>query len=506
MRSKKALVDTISSILYELVFAICGMILPRLILEAFGSSYNGITSSITQFLSYMSLLVSGIGAVSRAALYKPLADKDNVGISAVFNATDRFMKRSALIFLGSLFAMAALYPIFVSYEFDWLFSFTLVLILGAGTVVQYFFGSTAMMVLQSDQKMYIVSTIRIGTTILNTLLAFVLIKLGCGIHMVKLGSAFAFSLNPIIANIYVRRHYKIDKKVPPNLEKIRQRWDAFWQAVAHFVHNNVPVVVLTVFADIKEVSVFTVYNYVVANIRQVLVSFVSSFGAAFGNMLAKEEYDLARKNLRAFEMIIFNLVSIVYTTMGIMILPFVSIYTSGITDVEYIRPTFALIATVAGAVSCFRIPYHCVVEAAGHFKQTRNGAFVEAMLNIVVSIVLVLKIGLVGVAIGTLVATVFRSVQYSTHVSKHIIKRSNKFFWIHILVTIVISAATVAISQLIFTFETPNYLYWAGKSVLVVLTAAILTLVTDMLFFKKDTMYMVEKIKLLIFKKKLTVK
>ena len=502
MRSKKALIDTISSIMYELVFAICGMILPRLILEAFGSSYNGITSSITQFLSYMSLLVAGIGAVSRAALYKPLADKDNTAISAVFNATDRFMKRSALIFLGSLFIMAALYPVFVSYEFDWLFSFALVLILGASTVVQYFFGSTAMMILQADQKMYIVSSIKIATTILNTILAFVLIKLGCGIHLVKLGSAFAFSLNPLIANIYVRRKYKIDKTVAPNLEKIKQRWDAFWQAVAHFVHNNAPVMVLTVFADIKEVSVFTVYNYVVANIRQVLVSFVSSFGAAFGNMLAKEELDLAKKNLRAFEMIIFNLVSVVYTTMGIMILPFVSIYTNGITDVEYSRPLFALIATIAGAASCFRIPYHCVVEAAGHFKQTRNGAFVEAILNIVISVVLVLKIGLVGVAIGTLVATIFRSVQYSTHVSKHIIKRNNIVFWVHIAITAVIAAVTTVISSLLFTFATPNYLYWAAKSVLVVLTSGALTLITDLVFFKKDTIYMIDKVKLLVFKKK----
>lgn len=502
MRSKKALIDTVSSILYEIVFAICGMILPRLILEAFGSSYNGITSSITQFLSYMSLLVSGIGAVSRAALYKPLADKDTVAISAVFNATDRFMKRSAMIFLASLFVMAILYPALVSYEFDWMFSFTLVLILGASTVVQYFFGSTAMMILQADQKMYIVASIRIITTILNTLLAFVFIKLGCGIHLVKLGSAVAFSLNPIIANIYVRKKYKIDKKVPPNIEKIKQRWDAFWQEVAHFIHNNAPVMVLTIFADIKDVSVYTVYNYVVANIRHVLVSFVSSFGAAFGNMLARNEYELAKKNLRSFEIIIFNLVSVIYTTMGIMILPFVSIYTSGITDVEYLRPIFALVATVAGAVSCFRIPYHCVVEAAGHFKQTRNGAFIEAILNVIISVILVLKIGLVGVAVGTLVATIFRSIQYSTHVSKHIIKRSNKVFWGHIVITAIIAVVTTIISNAFFTFATLNYLYWAVKSVLVVLTSGALTIVTDFLFFKNDTLYMLEKVKTLLFKKK----
>ena len=77
MRSKKALINSISSLLSQLVTIICGFVLPRLILSQFGSSYNGITSSITQFLNCVILLRAGVGGVTRAALYKPLADGDN---------------------------------------------------------------------------------------------------------------------------------------------------------------------------------------------------------------------------------------------------------------------------------------------------------------------------------------------------------------------------------------------------------------------------------------------
>ena len=55
MRTKKAVINTMTSIIAEIVSIICGLILPRLILGAFGSSYNGITSSITQFLSCIGL-------------------------------------------------------------------------------------------------------------------------------------------------------------------------------------------------------------------------------------------------------------------------------------------------------------------------------------------------------------------------------------------------------------------------------------------------------------------
>ena len=126
MRSKKAILNTIAGLSYELVAIICGFILPRLILSAFGSGYNGITSSITQFLGYVSLMKAGIGGVTKAALYKPLAENNVYEMSGIVNATDKFMKRVASIFSISLLLFASIYPIFVRDDFDWLFTFTLV--------------------------------------------------------------------------------------------------------------------------------------------------------------------------------------------------------------------------------------------------------------------------------------------------------------------------------------------------------------------------------------------
>ncbi len=97
MRSQKALKNMVVTMGYQLVAVICGLIVPRLILSHFGSSYNGITSSITQFLSCVALLRAGVFGVTRAALYKPLAEKNLTEISAIVNATERFMRRIATI-------------------------------------------------------------------------------------------------------------------------------------------------------------------------------------------------------------------------------------------------------------------------------------------------------------------------------------------------------------------------------------------------------------------------
>ena len=83
-RGKKLALNTITSLGLQVVSVICGFILPRLILESFGSDVNGLVNSITQFLGVITLLDLGVGAVVQSALYKPLADNNTNMISKIY--------------------------------------------------------------------------------------------------------------------------------------------------------------------------------------------------------------------------------------------------------------------------------------------------------------------------------------------------------------------------------------------------------------------------------------
>lgn len=502
MRSRKALINTIAGLSYELVAVICGFILPRLILMGFGSAYNGVTSSITQFLGYVTLMKAGIGGVTKAALYKPLADKDTKAISAVVNATDRFLKRVATIFVVSLVVFACIFPYFVRENFEWFFTFTLVLILGISTFAQYFFGLTYQLVLYSDQRQCVVSIIHIITTILNTLLAAILIKTGATIHIVKLGSAVVFALNPFIVNIYTKYKYKIDKTVAPNNDAIKDRWDCFGLQVANFANANTDLFILTVFTNVYEVSVYTVYHMVTSGIRQILNTFVNGMGAAFGNMFAKKETKIIYQNMLLYEELVFAMANFLFSVTLVMIVSFAQLYTEGIRDVDYVRYSFAYILVIAILFTVYRIPYQSIVEAVGHFKQTRNGAFFEAALNIIVSLILVNYCGLVGVAIGTLCAGVFRTFQYGIYVSKFVVPRS---IWI-LIKRIILSAVTFALVIFIsslFDFTRPsNYLIWVLQSIAVCVVSAIVTISVELLFYRNDLKLMLLKIRGALIRKK----
>ena len=499
-RTKNILLSVGAGFLYEIVSLLCGLISQRLILESYGSAYNGITQSITQFISYIELMKAGIGGVAMTALYKPLAENNKQEISEVLASTQKFMKRIAFIFVLFVIGVAIIYPTFIVKDFDWWFTASLILIISISTFVQYYLGFTYQTLIEADQKGYLIIYMQIITTILNTIISIVLIRANASIHVVKLGSALAHIVSPIFFNIYVHKHYDIDDNVKPSSDKIPQRWDAAAHEVAAFINSNTAITVVTIFAGVIEVSVYSIYYYVIANMKKIVTKFSGGFASAFGNMYAKQEYDLMRKNLGLFELIIYSLVSVLYPVALALIVPFVMLYTSGITDVNYSRPLFAIMLTLASIFNCFRIPYRTVVIAIGHYKQTKNGAIMEAVINVVVSVLCTIRFGLIGVAIGSFCAMATRSYQFARYLSKEVLDRSMSYYFKHVIISLGILLVVNLIAR-IYVVNIHTWFDWFIYAAITTLLSGGLTLLTDFIFYKEDMMNLISRMKRIITRK-----
>lgn len=483
-RIKKSLRNTIFELLFEIVSVICAFILPRLILSNLGSNYNGITQSISQFLGCIALLKSGIGSVTRTALYKPLAENDNNGISAVVNATDRFMKKIAIIFAIAVLSFSAVYPLFVINDFNYLFSFSLVLILAFSNFAQYFFGLTYQMVLQADQQLYIISIANILATILNTAIASVLLIFGAGIHVVKIVSAITFSIPPLFYNIYVKKRYHIDKKVERNEEALAQRWDAFGHQIANFINSNTDIIIATIFLGVGEVSVYTVHFMVASTIRKIINAVTNGTTAAFGNMIAKGENKTLKNRYQLFEFLIFAISTLLLTISYIMFPSFIKLYTAGVNDISYSRPALVITMCIAEYLMCVRCPFEQMIFAAGKFKETKNGAILEAIINITISIIFVNFFGLPGIMFGTICATLFRIIQYNKFLSSNIINRNQLVIVKSALYSIVICGISIC-ATLFLNFESiGNFYLWVLYACIVTAIVSIITLIVSLIMYR----------------------
>lgn len=421
MRKRNAIYNIFSSLILQVVMLLVNFIVPRLIIQHYGSAMNGLISSITQFLSYITLMESGVGSVVIAKYYKAFADNDNLLLSRIFKESGIFFRGIAYVALVYVAGMCGLYPLLVKSGIPNTTQILLIIIISATIFTQYLFGLTNQLVIHSDQKLHIINATKIGANIVSTALMAILIINNCNIVIVKLVSAVALISIPVVFGIYVKKHYSIDYKVSRDKSVLQDKWSGLGQHIAAFIHGNTDIVLLTLFAGVLEVSVYSVYAMVLQGLRSFTSLLSNGVSAAFGNLLASGEKEKAKRNYIAFDYLNMIVMFVVFSIAYFMIIPFVRLYSSVDTDVNYIRPTFAAIILLAECIYCVRCSYTCIIYAAGHFKQTMRNCFVEAIINIIISLLLVGKYGIIGVGIGTLVAMIYRSTDYIFYLSKHIV-------------------------------------------------------------------------------------
>ena len=475
------------SLMNQAVAIICGLIVPKLMISAFGSGQYGAITSIATFLSYITLLEGGIGAVTRSALYKAFANKSQYEINAIMTESKRMYRKLAMVFIVYILFLAVFFRQ-ISYDsvFSFWYTFFLVIVIAMSDCAEYFIGITYSLLLQSDQMNYVTVILRTVTTLLNTILIVILIRFHCDILTVKLFSSLVFALQPVALALYVKKRYNISD-VKADKQYLENKWSALGQHIAWSLHNNTDISVLTIFKGMAYVAVYQVYSMIVNNMNNLLSAFMSGSEAVFGSMLRNNETDNLKRSFGYYETFSSLMSVCLLSVATVLIVPFVRLYTSGVTDAEYINQPFATMLILAVLLQCMRTPYANMITAAGRFRETQNGAYGEALINIVVSVILVIKMGLIGVAIGTVAATLFRQVFYVYYLSKHILYRPFALWIKRMAVNGSVYALVYVIGNYVISImKLDSYLRWALSGVLITFIAGALTLALNFIFYNKD--------------------
>lgn len=488
-REKKLALNSISSLAYQVITIVCGFILPRFFLSYYGSEVNGLVSSITQFLGFISLAECGVGAVVQSSLYKPLAESDMQTVSKIVVSSDRFFRKIAYLLVGYTIVLMAVYPLITLDSFDYLYTLILIFVISISSFAQYYWGMTYRLLLNADQLGFIQYSIQSIALVLNTGCCIVLMRLGGSIQIIKLATSLIFLAQPVLLALIARRKYQIDRAVQFTGEPIQQKWNGLAQHIASVILGNTDTVVLTLFSTLENVSVYAIYHLVVNGVKQLVAALTNGMQAMLGNMLAKNERSQLNSTFGHFEWLLHTVVTFVFSATAVLIVPFVRVYTANISDANYIVPAFAYLITLAQASYCLRLPYNIMVLAAGHYKQTQWSAITEAAINIVVSVALVFRSGLIGVAIGTLAAMVYRTVYLAWYLSRNIICRPLWHFWKHILTDaacVVVLFGAMKLFPIFFAMRQISYASWIILAVKVGCTAIFSIAVVNMTCYRRE--------------------
>lgn len=495
LRKKRLFVNTAGSLTSQFVEVIAGLILPRLLLKAYGSEVYGLTHSIAQFLMAISFLDMGIGRVVETSLYEPLSQRNWEGISRIIVSASHFFRRLGIVLTGYVIVLCFAYPALVKHSFDNTYTVTLLLILSFFSLSQYLFPQTDIRLLSADQRMYVLHGLHILTQTINVVVSVIMISLGYTIHALKLTVTILCLCRPVFLRLYVNRHYQLNRRIQYMGEPIRNKWYGMAQHIEYVVFTNTDYIVLTLFSTLENVSIYAIYHMVLAGIGKIIQGFRDGFLALLGELWARKETKELEDAFSWLEWITHTLTVFLYGCTSMLIVPFVQVYTNGVGDAVYIQPAFAVLMTVACAFECFRTPYNLMILAAGQYKETQKCYIMTALINLSISIFTVWHFGLIGVAVGTVVSLGYQMVWMVRYNIKHLINCKG-------LVKRVLSDLLMIVVGVGLTFHirirTIDYEAWIRMGVLMGLIWAVVIIGFNVILYPEKVKKVIRKIKAVI--------
>ena len=423
---KKIRYNLIMGIAGQLIGLLLGIILPKLVITSYGSEINGLLASVTNIYAYIAIVEAGVAAASCQALYKPIAEHNRGRISAILSATNKYYHRSGMIYFLLIIAFAAFYPLLIKTEIPYYVVVLVILFNGLGNVINYFFHGKYLILLRADGKNFIRTGLESFTNALKQIAKIALISLGYNVIMVQLIAMFTSFAQMIYITYYIKKHYSwIDLKVEPDTASISQSKNVFVHEINYLITSNVDTVLLTVFTTLKTVSVYSLYNLLFGTINKLLRTVRDAVEFKIAHEYHKNT-DTFAQMFHAFEVYYITLAFSCFSIANYFVIPFVKLYTKGVTDISYTDPVISVLFVLTNLLSAGRYPSDAMIHIAGHFKQTQNSAAIETAINLVTSLILVQFFGIAGALLGTILSSLYRTNYLIFYVNKNIIGRSTK--------------------------------------------------------------------------------
>ncbi|PLT31792.1 lipopolysaccharide biosynthesis protein [Peribacillus deserti] len=479
--NSRAIVKNMSvTLLYQAVSISFGFLLPKMLLETYGPSIHGLTSTIANTMNYIMLLNAGLTTAAIQSLYKPISENNTKSLNQVYNAIKNFYFKTGLAFVIAVLAVAFILPMIIGSEVDKSIVFFLMIIMGMEQILDCFLISSSRALLQADQKMYITYRINILAFLMRGIIQIILISNEASIIFVQVVLPSLVLFRFIFMNWFIKNNYPmLDSKVKQDRSALSKRWSAFVHQISGLILNSTDVIILTIFINQITVSIYSVYQLVVSYLYSFLLTiFSTSSVASFGNLIAKGDQNI-RKRYNQFELIFFMVISILFSVSAVMILPFVSLYTSGVNEVNYVDKILGLLFITIGLFNSLRVPALTIIDAAGHYKETQNRAIIEMLINISVSLILVNFLGIYGILIGTIAAFLYRTTDMIIYANKYIIKQKQYKSFSRVLLVFLLIIINLFIFKYLVIWEVTNWLEWIIQASIATIISIITTIVLN---------------------------
>lgn len=437
-----------------------------------------------QLFAYLSLAEAGIGALVLKEYYRLFVSENKEEICIYYTLSKKMLRKVCLVIV----VLGVGLSFFLKYlandnQLSLIYMQKIFLLFLAKSLVEYFMFAPRF-VLQGDQKIYKINLQMNFYKILESVLETVLIMQGVSYALVLVMSFGLRVLMNIHLNRIVFKEYPWLKDVKDTKNnQIRGMHHVFIYKIVSVIQENVDLLLISSFVNPLSVIIYSNYKYITKYLNDMIYQVGSSITSSLGNLLNAEKNEQGFHTYEMINTMFYFIASFLTISLTFCINSFIEIWVGSGKLFDYVSLACIMFLFFHGIV---RRPQYILKDIFGLYKELQIVSIAEAVINLVLSYILVQNYGIAGVLVASVIATLatnfwyFPLLLYRQIFDKNLWLDMGKYFF-----ATVITIGMIVTSFLFYPEISSNgYIVWVSQSLIYAVGVLVVLFVVFYIVFK----------------------
>lgn len=376
----------------------------------------GINSTYTNILSVLSLAELGVGTAINFSLYAPVARNDREKIKSYMQFYKKAYRMIAIVVAAAGLVLVPFLkyiikdPVGIDSNQD-LINFYLIFLFN--TVSSYFVAYKYSLP-NAEQKNYIQSNVITITKILTALIQIAIILATSSFYAYLISASVIELGQKIFANIYLNHKYpylkerNVEKLTKEETADIKRKTGALvCHKVGDVARLQTDSIIISGFINVAMSGIVDNYNLVISSVSNFVNIIFNSVISSFGNLIATETKEKQYSMFCVYRFFASWIYGFSAVGFYILLTPLIYLWLGD----KWTLPGIVIAAILIDYYfKGERVVLSNYKTAAGVFEQDKYLPLIQGAVNLLLSVLLVQKVGLVGIYIGTIVSGLIANI------------------------------------------------------------------------------------------------
>lgn len=379
-----------------------------------GDEYNGLGGLFGNIISMLAIADLGIGTAIIYNLYRPIKDNNIEEIKTIMCFLKKCYHLIALVvfvigmgimpflpyFVGDINIKENIYIIFLLFLLDPICSY-----------LMSYKGS----LLTAHQKNFLINICEMIYIILVQIIQIFILLVMHNYYLYLICAVICRMLQNFLICYFVNRKYpyikdnhikEIDKKTTTDI--FRKVKGLLFHKISYFIIGSTDNLIISKFLGVLMVGYYSNYSIVINPLKGILQQIITAVTPSVGDLLIERNTEKNYVVYKRLALLNFWLYTLVAIGIYYMLPDFIRIWLKKDyylldNSVLFVLVFIIFLEGMGRVLAVFK-------EAGGVFYEDRYISLIESMLNVIASIILVKKYGLLGVFMGTMISFCLRFV------------------------------------------------------------------------------------------------